>query len=313
MNRRPCSHAGCWRRPHFAPPGTKTPLYCGQHKRAGNVNVLQACGHQGARAAPPRPRPHAWKLLRAARLAPRALYRRSRCARCLYRAADPRRARAGCSKTASYGHWGSNPRMFCYEHRCAPAATRPHDGERPAAVGRACRARTGPARSPCYLRGYSAPHARRGCRPGSAGAPTGPQHGAPAGRSQAAPPSGQRARAGRRTWSARPCRPRRGVSRAARARRAAQSARPRVRARPASAPACRAAGWGSLHAQAPAVVESDAAGRSRSLRMCRQLSSARGMRGVSPSELCALLAACWELLLLGACAWRPTSPRQGRC
>ncbi len=224
-----------------------------------------------------------------------------------------RAARAGCSKTASYGHWGSNPRMFCYEHRCAPAATRPHDGERPAAVGRACRARTGPARSPCYLRGYSAPHARRGCRPGSAGAPTGPQHGAPAGRSQAAPPSGQRARAGRRTWSARPCRPRRGVSRAARARRAAQSARPRVRARPASAPACRAAGWGSLHAQAPAVVESDAAGRSRSLRMCRQLSSARGMRGVSPSELCALLAACWELLLLGACAWRPTSPRQGRC
>ena len=224
-----------------------------------------------------------------------------------------RAARAGCSKTASYGHWGSNPRMFCYEHRCAPAATRPHDGERPAAVGRACRARTGPARSPCYLRGYSAPHARRGCRPGSAGAPTGPQHGAPAGRSQAAPPSGQRARAGRRTWSARPCRPRRGVSRAARARRAAQSARPRVRARLASAPACRAAGWGSLHAQAPAVVESDAAGRSRSLRMCRQLSSARGMRGVSPSELCALLAACWELLLLGACAWRPTSPRQGRC
>ncbi len=120
MNRRPCSHAGCWRRPHFAPPGTKTPLYCGQHKRAGNVNVLQACGHQGARAAPPHPRPHAWKLLRAARLAPRALYRRSRCARCLYRAADPRRARAGCSKTASYGHWGSNPRLFCYEHRCAP-------------------------------------------------------------------------------------------------------------------------------------------------------------------------------------------------
>ena len=53
MNRRPCSHVGCWRRPHFAPPGTKTPMFCGQHKRPGNVNVLQACGHQGA-ARPPR-------------------------------------------------------------------------------------------------------------------------------------------------------------------------------------------------------------------------------------------------------------------
>ncbi|KAK9838278.1 hypothetical protein WJX81_002152 [Elliptochloris bilobata] len=39
------------------------------HKRPGNVNVLQACGHQG------------------------------------------------CSKTASYGHWGGNPRVFCFEHR----------------------------------------------------------------------------------------------------------------------------------------------------------------------------------------------------
>jgi hypothetical protein len=48
---------------------------------------------------------------------------------------------------------------------------------------------------------------------------------------------------------------------------------------------------GSLHAQAAAVLVSDAADRSRSPRACRQLSSPRGMRGVSPAALCALLAA----------------------